>query len=186
MATLRWPMQQKHYEVLGVPRSATPEEIKKAYRKLSQEWHPDRAPGNKDYETKFRSIRVAYEVLYNPETRRAYDFGFDAKTGTFDPSRVDPTLLDPDKFVETFIGLFSEILDVRVPGFRQRMGNAAKSAAEHIGDEINKSGKKKSKKKKAKDVCKVCKGKGRLSLRQGGFTVFVACSACEQRRRQAS
>ena len=178
-------MNQNHYKVLGVSRSATAEEIKKAYRKLSVEWHPDRAPGNTEYEAKFKSIRMAYEVLYNPNTRRAYDLGFDRDTGRFDPSVVDPNLYDPDKFVSTFIGLFSEILDSRVPGTRERMGRAAKQAAQHISDEMKKNGKKKTKKNAKKGVCKICNGKGRVLLRQGSMNVFIACSACEQRRRHA-
>lgn len=62
-----------YYEVLGVPRDATQDQIKKAYRKLAKAYHPDAHPGNKEYEEKFKQINEAYEVLGNPENRKKYD-----------------------------------------------------------------------------------------------------------------
>ncbi|MDW8235161.1 MAG: J domain-containing protein [Bacteroidia bacterium] len=62
-----------YYAVLGVPRTATQEEIKKAYRRLARQYHPDANPGNKAAEEKFKEIQEAYEVLGNPETRAKYD-----------------------------------------------------------------------------------------------------------------
>ena len=62
-----------YYEILGVDRSAGIEDIKKAYRKMAIKYHPDRNPGNKDAEEKFKEAAEAYEVLSDPEKRRRYD-----------------------------------------------------------------------------------------------------------------
>jgi molecular chaperone DnaJ len=67
-----------HYETLGVSRTATPDEIKRAYRRLAREYHPDANPGDSDAAERFKHISHAYEVLSNPEKRSRYDrFGDD-------------------------------------------------------------------------------------------------------------
>ena len=70
-------MSTDYYEILGVPRDATPEQIKKAYRKLAREHHPDVAGDDPAAEERFKDVSRAYEVLGNPEKRRAYDLGAD-------------------------------------------------------------------------------------------------------------
>ena len=62
-----------YYTILGVPRSASPEQIKKAFRNLAMKYHPDRNKGGKEAEAKFKGINEAYAVLSNPEKRKQYD-----------------------------------------------------------------------------------------------------------------
>lgn len=62
-----------YYKTLGVPRNASDEEIKKAYRKLARKYHPDLNPGNKEAESRFKELTEAHEALGNPEKRRNYD-----------------------------------------------------------------------------------------------------------------
>ncbi len=66
-------MKRDYYEVLGVTRTATAEEIKKAYRKLALNYHPDRNPGSKETEEKFKEAAEAYAILSDPEKRAQYD-----------------------------------------------------------------------------------------------------------------
>lgn len=62
-----------YYAILGVSKTATAEDIKRAYRKLARKHHPDVNPGNAEAEKKFKEINEANEVLSNPETREKYD-----------------------------------------------------------------------------------------------------------------
>ncbi len=72
-----------HYETLGVPENADESTIKKAYRKLALEFHPDKTGGDRVKEEKFKEISQAYEVLSNPEKRAAYDARRDMRTRGF-------------------------------------------------------------------------------------------------------
>jgi molecular chaperone DnaJ len=81
-----------YYKTLGVGKGASDEEIKKAYRKLARQYHPDRNPGNKQAEEKFKEISQAHDVLSDPEKRKAYDRGQGPlggfATGGFDPGAM--------------------------------------------------------------------------------------------------
>ncbi|MGN1187755.1 MAG: DnaJ domain-containing protein, partial [Lachnospiraceae bacterium] len=77
--------KRDYYEVLGVPKTATEAELKKAYRVLAKKYHPDTNPGDKEAEAKFKEASEAYAVLSDPEKRAKYDqFGhaaFDSSAG---------------------------------------------------------------------------------------------------------
>ncbi len=87
-----------YYNVLGVKKDATAAEIKKAYRQLAKKYHPDKNPGNKEAEEKFKQINEAFEVLGDEEKRKKYDaFG---ATGQF----TDGMNFDPNDFASAFGG----------------------------------------------------------------------------------
>ena len=65
--------KRDYYEVLGVEKSASADEIKKAYRKMAIKYHPDKNPGDKEAEEKFKEAAEAYDVLSNPEKKQRYD-----------------------------------------------------------------------------------------------------------------
>src|SRR5208283_742671 len=86
----REPMAEDYYRVLGVARTASQDEIKKAYRKLARKHHPDVNQGNKAAEEKFKQLSGAFEVLSDPKKRALYDeFGEDAAKMGFDPKKAD-------------------------------------------------------------------------------------------------
>ena len=75
--------KRDYYEVLGVSKSVSSDEIKKAYRKMALQYHPDRNPGDKTAEEKFKEAAEAYEVLSDPDKKARYDrYGMDGLKGT--------------------------------------------------------------------------------------------------------
>ena len=76
---------QDYYETLGVKRNATEDEIKKAYRKLARQYHPDRNPGDKQAESHFKEVQAAYDVLSDKAKRSQYDRFGDAEPASPSP-----------------------------------------------------------------------------------------------------
>ncbi len=187
-----------YYKVLGVGKNASDEEIKKAYRKLARKYHPDRNPGDKQAEERFKEISQAHDVLSDPEKRKQYDrgsgpFGFNVPGG-FDPS--------------SFGGGFSDILSnlfgggasggARGGGVR---GGRAQARGRDLETEVSLtfdqavegaqvplavptsqpcptchgSG---AKPGTAPKVCPVCGGRGVESQSQGIFSISQPCSNC--------
>jgi curved DNA-binding protein len=130
---------QDYYASLGVPRTATADEIKKAYRKLARKHHPDLNPGDKAAEGQFKQVQEAYDVLSDPEKRKRYDrLGADWKTGeTFRPSAGSGG--DGENFQETeFFGTgdrggFSDFFESVFAG---RRGPRARSGIRRPGRDV--------------------------------------------------
>jgi curved DNA-binding protein len=132
---------QDYYETLGVARTATEEEIKKAFRKLARKHHPDVNPGDATAEEKFKKLNEAYEVLSDSEKRKKYDqFGSDYRTGqqfTPPPNYQQPR---PGEFRYTtsgggIDGDFSEFFQqfFGAPGFGTTSGNRARTKSRSPG-----------------------------------------------------
>ena len=103
------------YETLGVPKNASADEIKKAYRKLAMDYHPDRNPGDKTAEHKFREINEAYDVLKDADRRAAYDrFGHAGVEGG--AAHAQPGGFD---FATGFADIFDEMFGEFVGGRRR-------------------------------------------------------------------
>lgn len=96
-----------YYKVLGVPRSASDEDVKKAYRKLARKYHPDLNPNNAAAEAKFKEVSVANDVLSDPEKRKNYDtYGDPAGPGAQAPPGFQGGGFDPGGFAFDFGDLF--------------------------------------------------------------------------------
>ncbi|HET9552584.1 MAG TPA: DnaJ C-terminal domain-containing protein [Anaeromyxobacteraceae bacterium] len=84
------PPPRDLYDILGVPRTASADEVKKAYRRAAKKYHPDVNPGNKQAEEKFKEASAAFEVLSDPKRRQLYDeFGADSLRTGFDAARAE-------------------------------------------------------------------------------------------------
>jgi len=133
--------KRDYYEVLGVPRNATAEEIKKAYRKLAVKYHPDKNPGDPTAEEKFKELGEAYDVLSNPEKRAAYDrYGHAAfapgagAAGTYagHTTSIDPFEIFREVFGSSGFGgsLFDEIFGTATTGTRRSRRGAQNEGAD--------------------------------------------------------
>src|SRR5689334_14786682 len=98
--------KRDYYEILGINKDASDEDIKKAYRKLAMKHHPDRNPDHKDAEEKFKEAKEAYEVLSEPDKRRAYDAYGHAGVNPQMGGAGDPGF---GGFAEAFGDIFSDI-----------------------------------------------------------------------------
>jgi curved DNA-binding protein len=112
------------YASLGVSRTATAEELKKAYRTLTKKFHPDKNPGNKQAEERFKDVSTAYEVLSDPKRRALYDeFGEMSLTQGFDPDRAraykqaQSRASSSSRFVDSDTDVFEDLGDPRQTQF---------------------------------------------------------------------
>ena len=186
-----------YYKILGVGKNASEEEIKKAYRKLARQYHPDRNHGDKRAEERFKEVSQAHDVLSDPEKRKAYDrgtgpFGFGGPGGGFDPG--------------TFAGGFGDILSNLFGGGagpgRGRAGERARPArGRDLETEVSLTFEQAingaqvpisvptskqcptchgtgAKPGTSPKVCPVCKGTGIESQSQGIFSISQPCSNC--------
>src|SRR2546430_12003511 len=116
-------MAQDFYELLGVGRAASPDDIKKAYRKLAMQHHPDRNRGDKEAERKFKDLSHAYDILKDPDKRAAYDrYGPAAFEGAAGPG--GPGGFQGGQGFD-FGSVFGNIFDEMFNGGRGRPGGRA-------------------------------------------------------------
>ncbi|MDR3256560.1 MAG: molecular chaperone DnaJ [Endomicrobium sp.] len=200
-------MKRDYYEVLGVAKSASTDEIKSAYRKLALKYHPDKNPGNKEAEEKFKEINEAYEVLFDTQKKQQYDtFGHDPMGGT--PGGGNPF---GGQSSYTYSGDFSNMGDIFGDIFgdmfggssgKRSGGRASQKRGEDLrydidisyldamkGVEISVDIPKKeicsichgsgSKDGSAPKQCSQCKGKGHVKYSQGFFSFSQECPQCK-------
>ncbi len=182
--------QRDYYEILGVAKDASQDEIKKAYRKLALKYHPDHNPNNPEAEQKFKEAAEAYDVLRDPERRAHYD-----RFGTADTNMGGFTSAD-DIFAQ-FGDIFGDLFGfggARSRGPRSERGDdlrytltiSFREAA--LGTEKNikiprhavctecaGSG---AAKGTSRENCKKCGGSGQIGIRQGFMHFLQTCPAC--------
>jgi molecular chaperone DnaJ len=191
------PARPDYYKILGVGKGASDEEIKKAYRKLARQYHPDRNPGDRKAEERFKEISQAHDVLSDPDKRKAYDRG----TGPFGGSGGG---FDPGSFAGGFGDILSDLFGRAGGGGRQRGGDRARQAprGRDLETEVslnfdqavngaqvalsvptsqacttcNGVGAKPGTSAK---VCPTCKGTGVEAESQGIFSISQPCSQCQ-------
>jgi molecular chaperone DnaJ len=190
--------KRDYYETLGVPKNASEEEIKKAYRKLAMKHHPDRNHGDtsKDAEAKFKEVKEAYEMLSDSQKRAAYDqYGH---AGVDPNMRGGPGADGFGGFAEAFGDIFGDVFGGgrgRTSGGRQVFRGSDLSYAMEITLEEAAEGKEAQIRIPSWDDCGTCKGSGAkpgtkpitcttchgagaVQMRQGFFSVQQTCPTC--------
>jgi len=188
--------KRDYYEVLGVPKNASDEEIKKSYRKLAMKYHPDRNQGDASAEVKFKEAKEAYEMLSDAEKRAAYD--------QYGHAGVDPNMRGPGGagfggagFADAFGDIFGDIFGQarRQQGGRQVFRGNDLSYAMDITLEEAATGKDAqiripsyddcdtchgsgAKPGTSAKTCGTCQGSGQVQMRQGFFSVQQTCPHC--------
>src|SRR5215475_12383597 len=192
-------MAQDYYELLGVGRSASADDIKKAFRKLAMQHHPDRNPGNKEAEKRFKDVNHAYDVLKDPEKRAAYDrYGAAAFEGGAGPNGPGGFHGQGFDFASVFADIFDEMFgdnrgappggrtDTRGQDLRFNLEITLEQAyggteatvrvpSSVACEACHGSGAEPGSKPQQ---CPTCHGRGRLRAQQGFFTVERTCHTC--------
>ncbi|MCG7361868.1 molecular chaperone DnaJ [Roseomonas sp. ACRSG] len=167
--------KRDYYEVLGVARGASEDELKKAYRKLAMKYHPDRNPGDKEAEAKFKDCSEAYDVLKDAEKRAAYDrYGHAAFEGGMGGGGGGGNPFGGSGFEDIFEQMFGF-----GGGGRQRQGQAAGRGADlrtevQITLEEAFAGAKQTVRVQTSVQCDACTGSGS----EGGSTAAQTCGTC--------
>ena len=182
------------YEILGVAKTASEDDIKKSYRKLAMKYHPDRNPDNKEAEEKFKEVKEAYEMLTNPEKREAYD--------RFGHAGVDPNSgmgggFGAGGFGDAFGDIFGDIFGggrgrsagpqvYRGADLRYNLEITLEQAAHGFDttirvpswdkcDTCHGSG---AKPGTQPVTCSTCAGHGQVRMQQGFFSIQQTCPKC--------
>lgn len=191
-------MAKDYYDILGVSRSATQDEIKKAYRKLAVKYHPDKNPGDKEAEDKFKEVSEAYEVLGDEDKRKQYDqFGHDAFTNKQGAPGGGPAGDPFDIFSQVFGGsMFDEFFGGGGGGrrTRQQRGSDLRYDMEvNFEDAVfgtdttvqipraeacSGCGGSGAAPGTSTKTCPHCRGAGQVTMSQGFFSVRQACPYC--------
>ncbi|MBS1809958.1 MAG: molecular chaperone DnaJ [Acidobacteria bacterium] len=187
--------KRDYYEVLGVNRNATEQELKTAYRKLAMQYHPDRNPGDKEAEEKFKEAAEAYGVLSNAENRTRFDRYGHAGVGTSAASSGSWTSGDFNGFEDILGDLFGELFG----GRRSRRGGGQRGADLRYDLELTLEQAASGYKSKINvpryencdtcsgsgaapgssiNVCNLCSGSGQVRFQQGFFSVSRTCHQC--------
>ena len=189
------PQKRDYYEILGVQRTATAQELKSSFRKLAMQFHPDKNPGDKAAEEKFKEAAEAYEVLSDTDKRAKYDrFGHMAPGG-FGPSPFEQGFSGAN-INDIFGDIFGEIFGQRARsrGGKQRgsdlrynlevtfseaaFGTEAKVRIPRHKQCLNCHGSGAKPGTTAK-TCTTCNGAGELRMTQGFFQISRTCGACQ-------
>jgi molecular chaperone DnaJ len=169
--------QRDYYEVLGLERGASADDIKKAYRKMAMKYHPDRNQGDQDAELRFKEASEAYEVLKDPQKRQRYDrFGHEGVKGGFDGfAGFDFDLSDALRtFMSEGFGFGDVFAGSRTGSRTRRYRGADLQLQLPLTLEEITSGVKKTIKLKKWIVCDVCSGSGGAS-----GDAYMTCLQCQ-------
>jgi molecular chaperone DnaJ len=187
--------KQDYYATLGVAREAGAEDLKKAYRKLAMQYHPDRNPGNKQAEAKFKEVNEAYDILRDDQKRAAYDryghaaFEHSGGPGGFGDFSAGAGLGD------IFDQMFGDFMGGRRGGTRTRAGNDIRQAVEidlaeaFAGTKVSLrlhtratcdacAGSGSDDKNRPAETCATCRGAGKVRAQQGFFLIERTCPTC--------
>lgn len=186
-------MERDYYEILSVSRTASADEIKQAYRKLALRYHPDRNPGDKDAEAKFKEAAEAYEVLRDPEKRARYDrFG----SAGFQSGMGSGGFGSAEDIFAHFSDIFGDLFGFAQAGNGPRAEAGADlrynltitfAQAAHGGEvpisvpkhvtcpECKGSG---AAQGSSIETCRQCRGSGQVRRNQGFFQIAMPCPAC--------